>query len=225
MIQRHATTAQAASYLRPMYNATLLGGELATRMALRSSNRLKLIRTRTLADAESESIVIESGNRQKALNWLSKWIETKVKGYLLVCDPFVGPGELEIVKMVQAVRPNCVIHIITSQKNQDQEGIDKPCDQAYREYWRLRISDQEPPDVDILIVGRELPVHDRWWLSDEDGIRLGTSFKSLGGNKDSGISVLLCQEMEKARITLNEYLQQTKREHNGEKLYYSRFTL
>jgi tetratricopeptide (TPR) repeat protein len=231
MIQRNAKTSQAAFYLRPMYNATLLGAELSRAMAMRSSTKLNLVRTRTLAQAENSSAMIASGNREGAIKWLSEWIENKVKNHLYICDPFIEPSDLEIVRMVQTVRPNCNIHIITSKKNQDQERIKKPWDQTYREYWRLQISDQDPPDVDILIVGLkssgELPLHDRWWLTDRDGvgIRLGTSFKSLGQSKDSEISVFSSEAAEKARDKLNEYLQHAKREHNGEKLEYYRFTL
>jgi hypothetical protein len=229
MIQRNGKTDQATFYLRPMYNATLLGAELATTMAMRSSTKLKLIRKRTLVATEDKSLIIEPGDREAALDVLSRWIETNVRDNLLISDPYMDPRDLEVIKMVQAVKPDCKIRIITSQKNQHQENVAKPWDQTYRDHWRIRISDQDPPDVEILIVGSrstgELPIHDRWWLSDEEGIALGTSFRSLGRNKDSKITAFLHEETERAKEKLNEYLQHTKREHNGEKLDYFRFTL
>lgn len=228
VIERNSRTDQAGRYLRPMFNAALLGAQLSTAMAIRSQDKLKQIRMRAVPNTNNEGVIVRAGAREFALNWLSNWIETKVKEYLIICDSYILPDDLKIVKMVRSLKPECRIHIITSKKNQNQERVAQPWDVAYREYWK-RLSDEDPPDVDILIIGSksngELPVHDRWWVSSEGGIRLGTSFKSLGENKDSEISTFSLEETERIKETLNEYVYNIKREHRGEKLEYFRFSL
>src|SRR5579859_2296542 len=58
----------------------------------------------------------------------------------------------------------------------------------------------------------EPPVHDRWWLTKDAGLRLGTSFNGLGMTKDSDISSLSSQEISDRETHLNQYLFGLKRE-------------
>ena len=105
-----------------------------------------------------------------------------------------------------------------------------PWDEAYRHHWRIHISaNQDPPDTEIVIVGTtsggELPIHERWWLTHGGGLRIGTSFGSLGISRDSEISFCTEEEAIKREADEVDPLLQRKKEHRGEKLLYSLFTL
>jgi len=63
--QRYAKTAQANTHLLPMFEATMLGAELAARIASRSSGHVKLVTEYASRTGESNSIVIRPGNRER----------------------------------------------------------------------------------------------------------------------------------------------------------------
>ncbi len=164
-----------------------------------------------------------------ALQVLNSWFENEVKDYLIISDPFFGQEDLELLKLLNAVNPNCKVQILTSSGHQLKQQIPMPWEDAYRNYW-LRISDQEPPFTEIVVVGtqtkKESPVHDRWWLTNGGGLRIGTSFNSLGIAKTSETSKLSPQEAKAREAEINQYLQRPqKQEHEGNRLLYSMFNL
>jgi hypothetical protein len=92
--------------------------------------------------------------------------------------------------MLRAANPSCKVKVLTSKKHLNDEHIISP-DDEYRQQWRL-ISDQAPPKTEIVIVGIESsgksPIHDRWWITQGGGLKIGTSFNSLGKTQDSMIT-------------------------------------
>ena len=98
----------------------------------------------------------------------------------------------------------------------------------YLEQWR-RISDQEPPDTEIVIVGTESsgksPIHDRWWLTQGGGLKIGTSFNSLGIKQGTTITRISNRESLMLESEVDQYLIDKKREYNSERLRYQSFTL
>lgn len=228
-IRRFAKTDQARKYLRLIYQATLLGANVIEKLAIRSSKQLKRVTCHIVKSSNAESILIRPGNRENAIQFLKKWVEHNVRDYLKICDPFFGPNDLEVLKIICSANPNCHIKILTSRKHQFQENIQTPWEVAFRDYWRLMISDQDPPDTEIIIIGTEsrgeFPIHDRWWLTNGSGIRMGTSFNSLGLHKSSEISILSEDEAEIREREIDQYVQRTKREHMGERILYTLFTL
>ncbi len=54
---------------------------------------------------------------------------------------------------------------------------------------------------------------------------MGTSFNSLGFNKESEISILSAEEAEIRQREVDQYLHGAKREHNGEMLQLISFFL
>jgi hypothetical protein len=104
-----------------------------------------------------------------------------------------------------------------------------PWEEAYRRYWYENLSDQKPPETDIVIVGTQkggdLPIHDRWWVTGGKGLRFGSSFNSLGQKKDSEVSSLTPEEVAEREIETDLYLCLRKREHLGEPLSVVMFRL
>ena len=73
--------------------------------------------------------------------------------------------------------------------------------------------------------GGESPIHDRWWLTKDSGIRIGTSINSLGITRISEISYLTREEAAEREQLIKRYLNKVEREHRGERLLYTSFTL
>lgn len=230
VIKRVSNTDQARTFVIPMFEATLIGAELARKIAVRSLSQLKQVKSSVFkSSSSSTNIIIQAGEREKAISILKDWFTKEVRDYLKICDPFFGIHDLEVLQILRPVNPQCKIFILTSKKQQDHDKLSQPWDEAFRTHWRVHISDQDPPDTEIAIVGNEssgdLPIHDRWWLTNGGGIRIGTSFNSLGITKSSEITILSSEEAEMREKEVDRYLKREKREYNKEKLHYILFTL
>lgn len=228
-VRRLARTESAISHIRPIFEATLLATELAERMAVRSARQQRRIAALPTGQSPTtSSYLIRPGERERALVLLREWCEQNVRDGLVICDPFFGPDDLEILQILKGVAPQCSVEILTSTKHHNNERIAKPWDETYRANWR-RISSQDPPDTKVVVIGLKSsgdhPMHDRWWLTDDAGLRMGTSLNSLGINKESEISFLSREEVSHILSDVNGFLRQHRREFKGERLDYLSFTL
>jgi hypothetical protein len=227
-IQRRAHADEARGLLRKLFEATLVGSDLSFSIAGKKTSRPRPI----YADFNGKvatSVLVRSGERDRALQFLRDWLETRAAEYLKICDPFWGPNDLEVFRLVLDCSPKLKVSVLTSKKHQDQEKVIPPWEDTYRRSWALQYSDQNPPENEIVIVGArssgELPIHDRWWVTKGAGIRLGTSFSSIGGKKDSEISTMDEQEARQKEAEIDQFLTFDRREYNGEKLSWSVFSL
>lgn len=198
-------------------------------MAVRSARQQRRIATLPTGQTQTaSSYLVRPGERERALVLLREWCEQNVKDSLVICDPFFGPDDLEILQIVRAASPQCSVEILTSAKHHNNERVMKPWDETYRTSWR-RISSQDPPDTKVVIIGLKSsgdhPIHDRWWLTDDAGLRMGTSLNSLGINKESEISFLGREEASHILSDVGGFLRQHRREFKGERLDYLTFTL
>jgi hypothetical protein len=228
-IRRYSNTDQASTYIRPIFEAIVLGSELSLKIAEKSANSLKRKRPEEKSKKKNIGFVIKPGDRESVLLYIKEWIEENVKDYLIICDPFFGLSELVILRDIKSVKPKCKVYILSSKKHQIQQGIQSPWEESYLNYWRKNISDQEPPETEFIIIGTisqgETPIHDRWWLTKGSGLRLGSSYNSLGISKMSDISLLDWEEALTREDEINQYIRMSKREHNNERLVYTKFIL
>ncbi|MGH8480187.1 MAG: hypothetical protein ACREXK_11575 [Gammaproteobacteria bacterium] len=127
----------------------------------------------------------------------------------------------------RATLPEDRLHL-TSIKHHRDSGVPKPWDEEYRRCWIQNVSDHSPPDTEIVLFGvapgGESPIHDRWVLSGEKGLRLGTSINSLG-MKLSEISILSSEEAIVRLQEVEAYTRGRLREHLGRRVEYSIFNL
>ena len=229
-VKRFADTDQARTILRPMFEATLLASQIAARMA-DQKNRVQrdALMWGYKGNPTDKGGLIRAGERELAMSRIRHWIEEKVQEYLIICDPFFGPEDLEVLKLVLEIKPTTRVRILTSTKHQLHMHVAQPYQETYISHWRTKVSDQEPPDTQIVVVGthrtKDSPIHDRWWFTVDSGLRFGTSFRSLGIGKDAELSELPSDSVVAFSSEVSRYLHQEAREHEGEKLSYSMFTL
>jgi len=228
-VQRFSATDQARTELLPLFDAILTAAELCARVAAKAVGVHNGIRQFAAASASGRVFPIGPGKRTDAMGFIRDWMQEKIRDYVTICDPFFGLDELEVIRMILNTGTKCRVSVLTSAKHQNQSSVPQSWEDAFRNYWRLRISDEEPPETDIVIVGTksggELPIHDRWILTQGSGLRLGTSLNSIGKNRYSEISVLSSDEAEELEKITTAYLLRQKRTHNGERLLYSVFSL
>lgn len=222
-VVRHANTEQALTLLRPIFEATLLGAELTARVAVRSAIDSKRLRDVRFVETGLTQNVFGAGERQAALSFLRSWFEQHLGDTLKICDQYFGPEDLDLLKLVLSVKPDCRVLVLSGQKHHNDLRISNPAE-SYRVHWRS-ISDQEPPETEIVIVGRaaskKSPIHDRWWITNGFGINVGTSFNSLGITQESIIMPLSEEKTIQCEQELDQYLFRQKRDYSGERLEYT----
>jgi hypothetical protein len=220
-------TDQAGVNLRRYFEATLLSSNLALQIASRDAVRFGMVFA-PKSEAE-DGIVIRQGERAPAIQFLVGWMQKNLGNGIKICDPYFGPEELEVLRLIQETNPNCHVQILTSLSHQPIVGADETLQSLYDNYWRYRLSDQLPPDTDIVVVGINprggSPIHDRWWITESSGLRLGTSFNSIGVGKTSEISVISSELLSERETEIDQYLERRRRDSRGNELSYKLFRL
>jgi hypothetical protein len=222
-----AHSEESRKVLRSIFDAVLVGCKLSFRLNGRTANRLGNLVSPDASDSEGRSVIVRSGDRQNAIEFLRVWLRDKCFDSVKICDPYFGSEDLEVLRLVLGFGRDLRVSILTSRRHQDRKSTHIPIDEEYRHAWK-RISDQALPMTDIVVIGNkqgELPIHDRWWVTNDGGLRTGSSFNSLGEKKESEISLLTPEEAKEREIEVNEFMELKKREHDGQKLSIYFFTL
>jgi hypothetical protein len=228
VVRRFGDKTEGVQILRPLFEAALLGTQVVARTARRLSLQAT-VSTEVFGSPNSVAhMVVKPGDRAKALAYIEDWLSRSAAKYLKICDPFFGPDDLEVLKPVLEHRPNLRVVILTSLKNQTQEGVVGSIPDAYVMRWE-GMSAQAPPDTEIVAIGTEvghdLPIHDRWWITRGGGLRLGTSFKSLGIKKEAEISIIPADQAPALEAEMNRFVTRSVREYGGGRVRYESFTL
>jgi hypothetical protein len=229
-IERHANTPHGKTHLHHLFNATVFACDLAMRVITRAAGvqHTTSIHGRPITDAET-AIVVGAGEREKALSFLRSWLDRHKPNYIKLCDPYFTVDDLRFLSIVREIVPATRVQVLTSEKKQRESGISEPFEESFRTYWRKQVSDQDPPDTDIVIVslagGRESPIHDRWIVSGSSGLRLGSSFSGLGETKITEISVLEPAVAVEREKEIDKFLTRQLRDVSGKRIKYSVFSL
>ena len=226
MVIRYKDTAEAANYLRAIFDGAMRASELIWRVTVRTNGMIPVPARDTQPD--TSSILIRAGERDKAVQFIEDWLKTQCAQYLKICDPYFSPEDLEWVRKIQAILPNLPIQILTGINHQKELGKAKDLTDSYRNYWRINLTDQPAPETEIWIVGTEkdgnFPIHDRWILSVESGLRLGTSLNGFG-SRDSEISILSPAEVVARTNEVDRYFLRQVKDHQGQRIKYNFFDL
>jgi len=165
-------------------------------------------------------------SREEIIAFLNDWFANTVREYVLIADPYFGLDDLEVIRSISEMNQTCKISILTSQHH-NKTILDNPKD-AFFQRWKS-LYNESPPDVEIVMAGvgtrLQSPIHDRWWITEENGLRVGTSYNTLGLGKLSEISKLSPEDAFKKEIEITKYLTRIKGEHNGNPIKYLSFTL
>lgn len=166
---------------------------------------------------------IKPRSREAAFNFIKDWLNEQTEDFIIVADPYFQKEDLEILKLIKQANVNVEVDILGSTDYNLESS-----ENQYKQYWK-RISDEDAPFVNLTFcrtANNSEPFHDRWIITKNSGLRLGTSINSLGMNKEGEISVMMPNEALKIREqTLNEFITRRKREINNERLSYNGFTI
>ncbi|WP_283182885.1 hypothetical protein [Pseudomonas svalbardensis] len=200
--RKYVSAGDVKQHILPMCEALMKTAELA----------IEVISTRTHLsahvggyDASVKGLIIKPNTRASALEYIQNWLNQNCLEYIKFCDPFFTSDDVEIVQMIQAANPSCKIQIIASSSYLREKK--SASNDEFEVAWQ-KISDQTPPETYIYGVGKlnnsEL-IHDRWLISKGVGLRLGTSFNSIG-YKVSEISIMTPHDLSECEVQLNRFL-------------------
>lgn len=220
---------QGLSTLRSLFEATILGAELIGRLSVRSPDALQhsveFIREDKVTDS---SLILGPGDFEKAINYLKDWFAKEQPEYLKICDPYFGPEDLWVLKLIAEEAPSCKVKVLTSRYHHLRAKIETPWSETYFRTWK-EITELDPPETEIVVAGFDAvgysPIHDRWLVSNGRGLRLGGSFNTSKGGKYSDISPLSREEAYQREKLIEGYLEGRVRTHKGGKIRYERFNL
>jgi hypothetical protein len=181
-----------------------------------------------MADRQEPTETIGPGEHQKAVERIQRWLNEVAPAYLKISDPYLTPGDIELLKWIRDANPACRVQIVAGEKKHKEEGVTAPYE-AYVQSWRS-ISAQEPPETTIVIAGviptGECPIHERWLVSAGKGLRLGTSLSGLGRKRESEITELTEAAAREREAVIDRYLSLTPRNEAGDRIrYYGAFSL
>lgn len=231
VVQRSINAKEASNLFKNIFEALMSSAELTQRLTVKlgSVSNMSIMSLPSMQNISSEkSMVVNDGDRDKAIEFISRWLTEAVEDDLVIADPYFGSSDLDVLKIINELCPEIKVTILTSRKQQSQDGHAGTTQEAFLSSW-LEISDQDPPETDVMVVGlqksQQLPIHDRWWLSKNSGMKLGTSYKSLGIKLTSSVSVMEKDDFQQIRKEVMEYVKRSKREVDGERVIYSLFSI
>ena len=224
VMEKYARTPQASQYIRDLFEGLARGSSFFF-LTTGAEGFLDVNPKWHQRDEEDVHVVLEPGERQRALQFLRKWVEGNAQEYITIVDPYFGPEDLWMVRLVMECNPRVDVRIVTGRATSDP--IPGGVAESYRATWR-NLCDQDPPHTEILSISLvdsgKCPIHDRWILSKAAGLRVGTSINSIG-NKLSEISAMDSNELDKIQHNIERYLARKVREESGERITYELFEL
>jgi len=210
-------SADVQAKLTPLIEAILLSTELAVSVISQVAGK-EVLSVFQVPD-NSPGLLMRPGAADDGVGFIFDWLSARSEGVsdAVLCDPFFSPSDLWFVMRFGAEVPDCELRILTSAKAMrgvTQEDLERA--------WHA-MSDQTPPLCSVLVVRTDVdersPIHDRWLLLSNAGLRLGTSLGGMG-NRLSEISEVDEERAATLSTELGAYLAQ-KRAIHGQRLEYS----
>jgi hypothetical protein len=173
--------------------------------------------------------IVRPGERPVAEQHIKDWLEGNLGDHVIIVDPYFSPDDMDFLLLVRSVSAECSIEVLTSRKHNDKFRGAMSLEESYRSHWRLHVASQDIGDCTIFVIGTkddgEAPFHDRYVLTNNAALRLGTSLNSLGRSKLSEISDVNRNDFTSIQDTINLYRQRREKQHRGKKLEYTVFSL
>lgn len=210
------------SNLVPICEALLLSTELTYSLLRKTSGKGADVRE----EATEEGILVRRRSRAEAVGFIEDWLQKNAHEYVVYCDAYFSTKDIQLLRVCLAQAPECKVYVIASKPyllERTELG-----EAAFIQAWREQ-SDQDPPDTEIIAPAFvESPnkhvIHDRWLITKSAGLRLGTSFNSLGLDRLTEVSEIEPSQVKVLQEQIEKY-RTRQRDVDGARIQYSTFTL
>jgi hypothetical protein len=204
----------------PLLDACLLGADVALRASPRPIASGLLIGSDVGHEANT---VIVCDDRKQGIAYIEDWLMEVRPPQVWIVDPYFGPEDVAALALIQRASENCQVTVLSGYpKGRDRSTLEGGLQDLYLGSWR-RHRDDSPPSTVIIFArcseSEKCPIHDRWWLSEESGLQLGTSFGGLG-KREATIRRLDADEVKVVLNSVMPYVSLSRREFDGERIEY-----
>ena len=222
MERKYAHASDVRTQLTPLCEVMLLTAELAYSILRKISGKSFDVRE----ESSNDGLLVRRHDRDGAIIYIEQWLQKNARDELIYCDSYFSTKDIQLLRICLAYAPQCKITIIASRSHLQKQN--ELAEEPFLRAWRSQC-DQDPPETEVIAPAFvEFPnkhvLHDRWLLTENAGLRLGTSFNSLGMERlsevseiDPGMVTALLEQVEKYRSR--------QRFVDGAKLQYSTFTI
>ncbi|WP_028886978.1 hypothetical protein [Teredinibacter turnerae] len=212
---------QVREKVRPIFESLLSSYELVLDLCQIDS------RNSTPDIVRADNILVGQNQIEDAADFVGSILISKDVDELQIVDPYFSIGDLKFIGDSIQRDPNVSITILTSLfrmkkiESDSGQGVD---DTVY-EFWIQNINSQSVPSIKIIFIGLEtspekMPIHDRWWLFDNEGLRFGGSVNGLGVMRVQEISKIDTQERVNIDQCVLGFLSAKQKTYEGERVKY-----
>ncbi|WP_143025067.1 hypothetical protein [Franzmannia pantelleriensis] len=150
---------------------------------------------------------------------------------MFIFDPYFSIEDFGFVGQVTNKDPDFKLTIMTTlrQKRKIESVCQGDIIDSIVNYWNEYVSTGDLPSVEMIFAGAEgmdweLPIHDRWWLSEDGGISFGTSLNGIG-KKLSFLTRLGIDEAAEIEQKLDGYARKKQKYSEGRRVRYETLSI
>jgi hypothetical protein len=224
---KYTTKTDVDIFIRPVFNTLILNSR--SFLKIYQSEAAHSV-SASVSQKSDKQIVVGSMEEGKAVNFIKSWVSSKSNGDLLIIDPYFSIEDIKVIGEAIGKDPDFEIKILTGldRKKDLLEHSDDISD-SVNIYWEENVISGPLPEIEFLFVGAQskrdqLPIHDRWWISGNSGIRAGTSICGFG-KKISEITILDSDEVASIEQMISGYLTKKQKVFEGKRVKYASETV
>ena len=189
---------------------------------------------RTIKDdsADKVNILVGDGDLLRAAEWVSDFLSNKEVNELVIVDPYFEVNDLEFIGKSILGNPDYTITILTGldRKESISSETDHGADEILYNFWVENVNSEGVPSITVKFAGlpslqNKMPIHDRWWLFSNEGLRFGGSTNGLGNSKFQEISRIDTQERINIDNKVAGLINSKQKTINGERIRYQSLSI
>lgn len=177
----------------------------------------------------NNSIIVRKGEKQAAIDFVLQWLNKQSPRTIYISDPYFTESDLEAISCIRSVSKEAAVVVLTSRSEIAKRFTEERIKPAFQNAWRVEFPLIEPGVVHICVVGLQdsgiSPIHDRWWICEKEGLRLGGSWNGIGKEKEMELSIIPEPDLQDKRSEIERFALFMEPFHNGRRLEYFRFSL
>jgi|GEM_PF-3364700 len=220
-IKRGGSQSKGEKAVNRFFNASIKSGELLISLLSGEAKGLN-------PGGFRNGGVVLPGDRDAAISKIIGWASTVDGEDILISDPYFGPEDLDLIFELTKAAPRSFLRILTGKRHLKGIIQDGNFEQGFSDVWRS-ICDTTGNDIEVSIIGvnadGDHPIHDRWLVSKNSGVRIGTSTKSLGNFRVSEVTEINIEQSEERFDLIESFINRKTRTWEGVKLNLSSFAL
>lgn len=220
-IKKSAQGGKAEKVVENLFAASLNSGSLLLSMLGGADNVLQGMRF------SSEGLV-RPGDRDAVIEVIVQWARNNNGSEILISDPFFGPADVDFLLSIANAAPDSPLKVLTSKKHLKKQVTNFSFEDAFVDAWRT-LCDVSPLDAQVAVIGINVegdhPIHDRWLITEQSGLRLGTSANSIGHLRISEISHIDASVAASRFAITNDFILRRTKVWEGSKISLTTFDI